>query len=115
MKINGKDITFHLNLRATKDIAVLCPNRDLTQVDKLFERNDTADFIDNITNIAVAMSKNRENEEPLTAEDVEELDILQLNELVTELRNQFRADRGTNVKTQPIKKKGAEGKQSSSD
>lgn len=115
MNINGKDITFHLNLRATRDIAVLCPGRDLTQVDKLFASNDMADMIDNIVEIAVAMSKNKANEEPLTAEDVEEMDLTELNALMDEIQKQFNADRGTNVETQPIKKKAEKANGSSSD
>lgn len=115
MQINGKDITFRLNLRATKRIANLCPNRDISQIDKLFNDDDFVQLVENIEEIAIAMSLNKENEQPLTEEDIEDLDVTELSALTDELRDQFRADRGTNVETTPIKKKGAKASGSSSD
>ncbi len=115
MKINGKDIKFHLNIRATKRIAALCPNRDIQQIDKLFDREDLVEFLDVIAEIAVAMSLNSDNPEPLTADDIEELDFNELSELQNEMIAQFITDRGGHVQTEAIKKKAEEGKQSSSD
>lgn len=108
MIINGKNIEFHFNLTASKEIAVLCPGRDLTQIDKLFAAEDSYDFIDNMILIAIAMSKNKQNPEPLTEEDMNELEFEDLTDLVTELRSQFRRDKKTTVETQPIKKKAKE-------
>lgn len=105
MLINGKDITFHLNIRASKRIAALCPGRDITHIDEIFNRTDFVEFMDNMVELAVAMSLNKDNEQPLTADDLEELDITELNNLVEELQRQFRADKQTTVETQPIKKK----------
>lgn len=115
MQINGKEITFRLNIRATKRIANLCPNRDISQVDKLFNDSDYFNLIENIEEIAIAMSLNKENEQPLTAEEIEEMDITELSKLTDHLKAQFGRDRGTNVETTPIKKKDEKASESSSD
>lgn len=105
MLINGKDIHFRFNLRASKRIAALCPGRDLTHVGEIFDRSDFVEFLDNMAELAIAMSLNKENEEPLTREDFEELSFAELNDLVDKLQIQFGIDRQTTVETQPIKKK----------
>lgn len=115
MQINGREVTFRLNIRATKRIANLCPNRDISQIDKLFNDNDFANLIENIEEIAIAMSLNKENKKPLTAEELEDMDISELTVLTDELRTRFGIDRGTNVETKPIKKKGTKVSVSSSD
>lgn len=104
MIINGKDITFRFNIRATKKIAELCPNRDLQQIDKLFDREDLTEFLDVIGQIAIAMSLNHDNKEPLTEEDIEEMDFSDLAELQSELLLQMRRDRGGHVETTAKKK-----------
>lgn len=109
MVINGRDITFRMNIRATKKIAGMCPNRDLTKIEILFDQEDLVRFLDNLTEIAIAMSMNSANETPLTASEIEELDISDLNLLTQELRANFRRDRGTNVEIQEVKKNEEDG------
>ena len=104
MEINGKEVTFRMNIRAAKRIAALCPGRDLTKIDTLFAQDDLVKFLENLTEIAIAMSMNSSNDTPLTAEEVEELDITDMNNIAQELRNNFVRDRETVVETTPTKK-----------
>lgn len=115
MKFGDREITFIMNIRATKEIAALCPGRDISKIDQLFDREDLVEFLDNLTKIAIAMSRNKQNEKPLTAEDIEELDITEMNELTQELRANFIRDKGTNVSVESIKKNEDEASESSSD
>lgn len=115
MLINGKEIHFHFNIRASKRIAALCPGRDLTHIDEIFDRTDFVVFMENMSELAIAMSLNKENKEPLTEEDIDELDIQELNILVDELQKNFREDKATTVETVQIKKKAEEAEAQASD
>lgn len=115
MKIGDRDITFRMNLRATKSVAALCPNRDLTRMMELFDRSDMVEFLDTMTEIAIAMSMNKANDKPLTAEEVADLDISDLNQLIAELRSAFVRDKQTNVDTVDVKKNEEKAEQLDSD
>lgn len=98
MKVRGREINFLRTVKATVDLAELCPNRDLTKIDVIFNGNvadaqlNVARLI-HIMNEGYEMNKHFENPEyeanPISVEEVLYLDNDTFNKLAEKAMSAF--------------------------
>lgn len=114
MKIRGKDVNFLRTVKTTVDLAELCPNRDLSLIDSIFQDNiadaqiNAAKLI-HIMNEGYEMNKAFENPdyEPdvISVEEVLYLDNDTFEEALKKAMNAFEKGAKRTVETEPQKGK----------
>lgn len=116
MLVNGRDIGFRRSVRASADLAEICPGKKIERFGELVEGKDatTATMLTALAAMAAVLSeawcKNRAKTEdnvpePLTIEEVLDLDEDEYNRVIAEASNVFRKDGEHLVEARPAPKK----------
>lgn len=106
MIILGKDRKFLLSTAAYYEIAAMCPNGDIKNIEAILSQNSTTEYLKNITKVAVIMNKwyeeyqkfsGEETQPPLTEEEINLLPLSQFNLMTAEILQAFTEGQKTTV------------------
>lgn len=115
MVINGRDIRFRRSVRATADLAEICPNKDISKLGELMaggtaQQMVTAAMLIHILNNAYEKHEHIVNPEyeanPISVDEIMDLDEVEFTALMTEAVAAFRMDGETDIATKPATGKG---------
>lgn len=114
MLIHGREVHFLLTVGATRAVARMCPDGDISNIGLIFEGKSTDKMIDIIAELSAAMSTGYEEQRkyleqgyvpnPISKEEVLTLTIPELEELQKELMGEIGAGMKTEVEAEPDKK-----------
>ena len=117
MNINGREIGFRRSVRATADLSEICPGKDLNRMGEMITGKNatTAQTLTLFAAMVVVLNQayerhlNKEDPEhepnPLTIEDVMDLDEQTFNDLVMAAFAVFKSDAVRTVNAKPAGKK----------
>ena len=116
MLIHGREVHFLLTVGATRAVAKMCPDGDISNIGLIFEGKNTDKMIDIIAELAAAMSNGYEEQKkyleqgyvpnPITKDEVLTLTIPELEGLQKELMEEIGAGMKTEIEAEPEKQKG---------
>jgi len=116
MLIHGREVHFLLTVGATRAVARMCPEGDISNIGLIFEGKSTDKMIDVIAELAAAMSSGYEDQKkyleqgyvpnPISKDEVLTLTIQELEDLQKELMGELGAGMMTEIEAEPEKQKG---------
>lgn len=113
MKVNGREIKFLRTVAATIEVANMCKDGDINNVESLFDGNYQDSQISAAKFMAVLSAGYEDNKafsepgykkNPITEQEVLTLTDEQFNELFTEAVKAYAGEKQT-IETEPVKKK----------
>lgn len=117
MLVNGREVGFRRSVRASADLSEICPGKNIERFGELITGKDatTATQLTALAAMASVLSeawcKHRAKSgaddvpEPLTIEEILDLDEDEYNVVITEASNAFRKDIEHTVEARPAPKK----------
>ncbi len=116
MLIHGKERGFKLTIGASKKISIICPDKDIKNIGKLFSESNTARMIDLVAFICSGLSEGYEMEKKFTTpgyepdilseEEIMSLGINEISALQDEMMDVLERDLHTEIETEPVPTKG---------
>lgn len=113
MELNGREIGFRRTVYANSKIAEMCPAHDINRINEIFKAKDAKVQLDFAVDFVLAMNEGYEKAKkfnepdyeprPLTREELELCDVVQLNSLFEIAADVFRGDAKVTVETAPAK------------
>lgn len=116
MKIHGKEIKFLRTVKATSDIAKLCPNGDINRIEEVFSEKDIAGTIENGAKLIHFLNEgyemNKHFEDPsyqpniISVEEILYLDDATYTKLIQSAMKDLNNGAETSIEVEESKKKG---------
>ena len=115
MKLNGKEILFRRSVRATADLAEICPNKDIAKIGELMnggtgQQLATGAVLIHVLNAAYeshrAMTEPGYEPRAITVDEIMDLDETEYMTLMTEALAVFRADGQQDIASKPAPRRG---------
>lgn len=115
MQINGREIGFRRSVRATADLAEICPGKDITKLGELMnggtgQQLATGAVLIHALNKAYEQHQHIINPDhvvqPITVDEVMDLDENEYMQLLSEAMLTFKVDGETEIQTKPAPSKG---------
>lgn len=118
MIIHGRECGFRFTIRASIEVAELCPDKDLSRMGELFEGKSYGDMAMQTAKLAAILSKaneeavaydgSREPAKPLTEDEMLTLTQEEFQAVQAEVLKAYGADTARTVEVEPSKKNEAE-------
>ena len=116
MLVNGREVGFRRSVRASADLAEICPGKNIERFGELISGKDatTATSVAALAALAAVISEawckhmtkmGEEAPEPLTIDEILDLEEDEYNKVITEASNCFRKDGERTVEAKPAPKK----------
>jgi len=115
MQVNGREIGFRRSVRATADLAEICPNKDITKLGELMnggtgQQLATGAVLIHVLNDAYVRHERLEHPDAdlkaITVDEIMDLDEETYMQLLAEAMLTFKVDGKTEVRTKPAPSRG---------
>lgn len=118
MIIHGKERGFRFTIRASIEMAELCPDKDISRMGELLDGKSFQEMALQVAKLAIIMNKadeeavayegTRERIEPITEDEMMTLTTEEFTAVQQEIFKAYGADTTRTVEVEPSKKNGAE-------
>lgn len=102
MKVYGREVGLRLTCGASAKIARMCPNNDMSKLEKVFDTKDMATLIENTAKVAHYLSEGYEQSEhfknpdhvpnPISVDEFMSFGMDEIMQLSQEIADQIRGD-----------------------